>query len=1245
VIDFTDRQKEAIRTTGSSVVVSAAAGSGKTAVLAERCAHLVCDLPAGQRCRVDELLVVTFTEAAAAEMKARILAAIRRRAAERPDDDHTHTQAALIDTAQVSTIHAFCLWMLRRWFNEASIDPAATVLDADAATLLRSDTLNTLFDELYGAEDALGTGFRRLVDDYGLGNDRGMADVVLRIAAFLESLPDPEQWLEDARSALTDGVEQTLAAADERLRLEIRQQTDQVAATAALIRDHLPAGAFHARRLREYLERLEAWARVDDIDTLRAQVAAFDFSFRGSQGLGKGAPPEAADQRDTARRLAEDVRDKLFKRRLKKLARFSRQEMRDHLARVAPYVDTIVELVRRFRTRYARAKRAQDVLDFSDQERGAFELLHDPNDPAGRSAIARELNDRFAHLLVDEFQDINPLQAEILRLASREGDADRPDNFFCVGDVKQSIYRFRLAEPDLFRTRIRQAETGVQGSCVHLTDNFRTVARLLDGINLLFERLMSPSLGGVDYDRSARLNAGRTPQEDPPTDPIEVHILERRPGAATHDDAEHHENGDGEDRLADSADPAQWEAIEREAYVIGSRLLELRAAGLEADARPLAWGDVAVLVRAAAHTAAPLAEFLGRLGIPAQAQTGGGVFDTTEVRDVLALLGVLDNLQQDIPLAAVLRSGVTGLFFSEDDLVAIRLLDRGIPFHETVRRYADRGPDGDLRERLTRLLGRLRRWRAGARRRPLADLLWSVYLESGYLAYVGGLVRGQARRANLLALHERARQFGVFQRQGLRRFLHFLEGLQAHGQEPEAATPPAQTRDAVQVISIHRSKGLEFPVVFLADLGRTFNLTDARKRIIFDRTSGIGLRAVDPQRLIEYPTVVHSAVARSIEAAARDEEMRVLYVALTRARQRLILVGSAPLDSVQQRRELWSRLPQAAGPLELASAGTALDWLIAALATADPERVIWDAYPRRQAAGAPAVRVILHADTEMADWHLESFDPHAENPAASAAARLEPLPAEEPRAGDDTAAAVLRRLDRSYPHLAVSSVRAVVGASEAKNPVDPFVEEYRPDPAPARLPPDRAAFPAPAVLSGQQTAPSPRQRGIVVHRFLEQCDFAAPPDAELRRVVDAGVLSPEEARLVDTAAVAWFTGTDLGRRIRDAGESYKREFIFISAEPAGLFDPTVDAAAEDTVLVRGMADGVLPTPEGLEVVDFKTDAVQAAALDRRAEEYGMQVRLYARAVARVWRRPVTRCWLVFLGPRRIVERPQEQSST
>ncbi|RME38641.1 MAG: hypothetical protein D6788_07040, partial [Planctomycetota bacterium] len=653
-LTFTPEQERAIRSADRSLIVSAAAGSGKTTVIAQRCAYLVCDAPEGVRCDADRLLVLTFTEAAAAEMRERILQAVRDRLDERPDDERLRRQTVLVEAARISTIHAFCWWLIRRYFNEAGVDPGASVLDEREAALLRRETLDQLFADLYAAaerpdapllgdpsaafvaekseqrarpneagssttgpvDDVDPRAFTRLVEVYGLGEDDPIADFVLRLAAFLDSQPDPDGWLDHATEQVKTHRKALVTRWIEELTRELRRQIEYLEPLARRFARTPKATGHIAKALNEHLGRLRAWSeelgdvdapgnveRAEDrgsdasvlqrFDAVRAKIAAYKMP------AARGGPSDdaltASDLalREMGKKQWKWIREGLFKKRIRdRFARFPVSQYSKQLKRTAPYVETLCDLVKAFRKRYADRKRRLNVLDFADQERFAFDLLRDETHRDRPSAIARILRTRFAHVLVDEYQDINPLQEAIIRLVSRDDESDGPGNLFVVGDVKQSIYRFRLAEPSLFTNRTRRLRS--TDGLITLRRNFRSRERILQAVNLLFARWMRPEIGEVVYDEDARLIAGRSDAADG-NRPVEIHLLEKKLDGDDEEETDDDEDGTpAADRTTGYlADPSQWEYPEREAFLVARRIREL----VEENDDPLRYRDIVVLLR------------------------------------------------------------------------------------------------------------------------------------------------------------------------------------------------------------------------------------------------------------------------------------------------------------------------------------------------------------------------------------------------------------------------------------------------------------------------------------------------------------------------------------------------------------------------------------------------------------------------------------------------------------------------
>lgn len=1300
-IEFTPSQQRAIRTTGRSVIVSAAAGSGKTAVLSERCAYLVCDAPPGARCNADELLVLTFTEAAASEMRARIVGAIQQRAADDAGNVRLREQASLVDNAHITTIHAFCLWMIRRWFTEVGIDPSASVLDAGEAELLRRQVLDELFQNLYAraaradepklghveqftedgtpvqprseidSDASLAERFVRLVDDYGLGDDGPIAEFVLRLSAFVTSLPDSDSWLQQAHENATKNPESVVNSLLSELGEEIAVQREHCQSILAQLGDLDPACAFYIELIQDYERQLGEWLNdlnaavavdaAEKVDDILKAIAAYDLSARGAPRLPKDTDPKIRADRDFASKSFKSLRENLFIKRLRtQFASLTLNEWLDGVPATTPYVKTLADLTAAFDDALTTRKRDLNVLEFADLETLAHRLLCDAANPEQPSEVARALQRRFAQVLVDEFQDVSPIQQAILHLVSRESDPAADDNLFVVGDVKQSIYRFRLAEPALFVRRLDSFRRGGAGEAIHLQENFRSKPEILDAVNLLFRALMRFGSGDVDYDESAELRPARADvAQAGPRRAVEFHILERTVTAKGNapdvahlesDQSELTDDGDddserpsavAEQVLTDLNDPSKWDTIEREAHLIGRTILEWRRANAAVvEGRPPEFRDIAVLLRVARYNADRVSAMLNAMGLPAFAAVGGSLFGALEVRDVLSALSLLDNAQQDIPLASVMRSGVLGFRFNEDDLVALRVGLRRGDFHEAVRHYRTSSADVDLRRRLDSFLTRVEQFRDSVRREPLADVIRRMYDDHGYLAYACGLPNGARRRANLLKLYDLARSFGSFHKQGLHRFLQFIESLDREGQELSSAPPIGEAENVIRIMSVHQAKGLEFPVVFVAGLGTKFNLGDCNGRMIFGRQSHIGLRVVDPDRLIEYASAGHRLVATEIERAARAEEMRILYVAMTRARERLVLVGTGKHDS-------WDRQQSGARPIEpltrhaVRSAQNALDWVLPVLSSKTDGSVgsmqgSGDGLPGPR--DEPTYRIIVHAGEEIASWRLDVPDNASQRETMRAVGSGAPLPPHEPTApNDEEVECVKNRIQFTYPHLSVTSVPATAAAGTFKGTFDFLTTAETAVTRFART----DSFAIPASRYAEPDDAGPIATGLLMHRVLQHLDFHATADGrglngELDRLVGQGIIKTRERARIDTDALGWFLNTPVAQSIREAGAEFRREFHFIAREPTESVFADATGDERDFVLVRGIVDGLWPVGDGLEIVDYKTDAVSEDDVERHAERYRPQMWLYARAMAGLWGKQTRRATLVYLSPRRLV---------
>ena len=1379
-VRWTPEQEQAITARGTDLLVAAAAGSGKTAVLVERVIRRLTD--PGDPIDVDELLVVTFTEAAAAEMRERIGAAIEAALAKDPDNERLLRQLALLGRAAISTLHSFCLSLVRQYFYRLGIDPSVSVMGEHEALLLRHEVLDDLFARRFDEEED--GPFHALVDRYGGGRgDEGLRQLVLAVYDYMQSLPWPEAWLEEslARFDVPEG-----AALEDlpwwpplrrKVRLDLERAADSLADAARLTR--LPGGPVaYADVLAAEEAAVRRAARAETYDDLAAAVKGIAFGRlpRAGKDVDEKLKEKVQNLRDGAKKAVRGVLERYFGR--------TAAEWLGDLRVVAPHLRTLGQVVTEFAAEFRAAKAAQSAVDFNDLERFALQLLRDPASTPERlvpSDVARDLRARYKEVLVDEYQDINGVQDAILTLVSRDGE-EGPPNRFMVGDVKQSIYRFRHADPSLFMAKYAAyrpwsgaPDPAASGARIVLGANFRSRLGVVDAVNFLFRQIMTPEAGEIAYDKEAELvyragypplpavpgpsgdtgqpaevpaaapapvppeasadapagTSGETAAEPagatgaasgagasgdtpagtpsgpaahvpagfPAEPPVELHLLDREEPAESEEAAEgategnttDDGTGDGRNSNSLAEELADLTAMEREARLIARRIREM-VDGTPGEPPLQVWDrklqtyrrvryrDIVVLLRATTGRANTFVEVLGQAGIPAYAQMATGYFSATEVEVILSLLQILDNPRQDIPLAAVLHSPIVGL--SAADLARIRLADPRGSFYDALvaaarsaagTRDADATaegagtgmaeaaaaaapdvtpsqPDG-LAEVLSRFLAALDCWRTLARRRPLSQVIWQILQETRYLHYVGGMPGGAQRQANLLALYERARQFDQFARQGLFRFLRFIERMRAESQDMGTAPALGEAEDVVRVMTIHKSKGLEFPVVFVAGLGRKLDERDLSGDLLLERGLGFGPMLVDPESRVKYPTIAHHAVREATRLASLAEELRVLYVALTRARERLVLVGSvAKLRAACQQ---WSRAAAVAGwPLPeslLLSARTYLDWIGPA--------VIRHAAgaPLRRLAG-PALDAAAGLDAAVAGdpsrWQVTVWDPKAQEQLVDLAgvpgareqldwariAAAEPLDRPlDPALGD----ALRARFAWRYPYEPVVRRFGKLSVTELKGHFDPDAE------APGeRLvvgeedgePIGSGLSSRPRFLQEERKGLSPTERGTAAHLVLQHLDLTRPLDAagvgaQLSELVAGKLLTPQQAAAVDAEAIAAFFASPLGRRIRERPDRVRREVSFTLAVPAAEVYPDLSAAvaSSDVVIVQGMIDLLLEEDDGFVLVDYKTDRREP---EQAALRYGTQIRLYRRAVEEILGRPVKEAYLHFLASHR-----------
>ncbi|MGN0773054.1 MAG: helicase-exonuclease AddAB subunit AddA [Candidatus Ventricola sp.] len=1157
--NWTQQQQDAITDRGHSLIVCAAAGSGKTAVLVERIVQLV-----KEGCPIERMLIVTFTNAAAGEMRLRIGSALEQAARERPE---LGEQVMALSRASISTLHRFCGNLLREHFQALGVDPAFRIGDEQECGVLAQQAME---DALYACYEVGSADFMAADACYA---QEELAALAGSLYSFMMTRPDPWAWLDGAVASCGCGADALADSPAARLLvLDAAQQLEQLLGdareTLALCRGE--AGPAHyAAACAQDAAALEALldAAAQGYEPLRLALSAVSYA-----PLGRKKKTDVFDEA-----IAEQVKRRRegMKKAVAALGDALCVSLEDAAADLmmtqAP-LRGLCELVRTYDALYSAAKRQRGLLDFDDLEHGALKAL-------AREEVREALRAQYRYVFIDEYQDSSAIQEAIV------GSFAREDGLFLVGDVKQSIYRFRQAEPALFLARAARYDRAEETSArrIDLQRNFRSRANELAGVNAVFARIMRGDVTEIEYDAREALIPGLEARDDDP--PLELHLIWRGEEEAQEADA------DGEDGAQDGGDgelsARELAGVEREALIAAQRIRALVGTPFydaKADGeRPLRYRDMAVLLRVARGTAALAADILQAEGVPVFCDAGEGYFDIPEIRAMMALLTTVASGAQDEALLSSLRGPALGL--EDSELAAIRMAvpDTKVPYHEAVRRYREEKEDA-LAEKLRGFEARLARWRLCARHQGVDRLIERIYAETGFLAKAGALPGGAARQANLHLLVSRARAFMRAQGGSLHAFLRYAARLRAGG-DSMSASAIGESEDVVRIMTTHKSKGLEFPVVFVLGMGRKMSTRSLSAPLLLHAELGAGLSCVDTQLHSERDTLLRRAIRVRLTREQLAEEIRILYVAMTRARERLILIGDA---GSQQVPALWKRGNQAGS---LRAMRTGLDMVCPALVQAGASCMIRE---EEVMAGESRWRVFAHfggAATEK--------EPRSDEAVMRMLARLEGT-----AATDDELVRLLnftpqdaRRAVRKTSVSAVIRDEKRAAQAEEDDPLAPRETEIM------RLP----RFMQEAQMTGAQI-------GTAFHRLMRMLDLdalrgsrdiAAELAAQRGRLLDDGVISQAEGGAVSVRMLVDFFASPLGVRVLGS-ERVEREwaFTFRRAAPDG-----------QEQLVQGVIDCCFVEDGQWVLVDYKTDSPRdvQAVLDRHRP----QLNVYAQALTRI----------------------------
>lgn len=1184
-IQLTKSQQAVVEDRGGRVLVSAAAGSGKTRVLVERLFRRVLG---EEQADLDDFLIITYTRAAAAELRERIAQELGRRMAEDPGDRHLQRQLLLVYQTDIKTIDSFCTALLRENVHlldlgeQGGLTADFRVLDEGEAELLRQRVLPRVLESFY---TGMTPGQTQLADCFGFGrDDRGLEDLVLELHSKVQSHAYPHRWLEEQRQSWAslpeDGGETEFGRALlTRLARKARHWADLLTRAGEELRSD---GA---------LEKAYGPAFASGTAQLEALAEAAETGWDAAAGRLPDFPRLSPARKCEDPALKEKMQT-LWNRCKKESAAFcailetTGAETGEDLRRSAPAMEALLALCVDFSAAYQQEKLRRNVTDFSDQEHYAVRLLLGED---GRpTPLAAVMSERYLEVMVDEYQDTNQVQNCIFDALARGGRS-----LFTVGDVKQSIYRFRLADPTIFLEQYRrypdaaEAEEG-EPRRILLSQNFRSRKEVLDAANFVFSAIMSREMGEVEYGEAERLYFGASylpPREDCLT---EFHLL-----LPPQDDGE-----------AEKVPAALLEA-----QMAADRIAALLSEGFpvtdedSGELRPCRAEDIVILMRSPGPRLRHYARALMERGIPCATQENEDFFSSMEVAVMCSLLEILDNPRQDVPLIAVLRSPLAG--FSPDRLALIRGRHPEGDFYEALAAFGEE----DCEEFLTRLAD----LRSLARDMSVHRLIWRIYNQWNVLGVFGAMSGGGRRRENLVALYEHAKSFESAGYKGLFAFVTHLRRLLESGEQPVTAS--GASSGGVQIMSIHKSKGLEFPIVLLTDLGKRFNRADLQTPVLVHPRLGLGPLYIDLDRRIRYPTIAREAVSGLVSRESRSEEMRVLYVGMTRAKEKLILTASMPAAG-RRMKELGalSALPV---PAETVDGGRSMaEWILLPLLRR------WEAAPLRDLAGQEAEDFSL---TEDALWQVFL---HKDTPGICLPAGTE---AGGNSAADAPALPVNREaLDFVYPYAAACTAPTKITATQLKGR-----EKDREIVQETIQPYVRRDFSAPRFLSGRRPLTG-AERGTATHLVMQHLPLKEDTDvgAVVEDLAARRFLTREQAEAVDQAAVRRFLASPLASELRKA-DRVEREFRFSLLMPGEKYFPELDGGEE--VLLQGVVDLFAVRDGGVTVVDFKTDYVTEDTLPEKIAHYRPQLEAYSAALERILELPVKHRILYFFCAGQAVE--------
>ena len=1250
---WTDEQLLAIETRGKNLLVAAAAGSGKTAVLVERIIKIITD--DNNPVDIDKLLVVTFTNAAASEMRERIGDAISKKLEEMPDSKMLQRQLALLNKSNITTIHSFCLDIIKNNFHLIDLDPGFRIGDETECTIIKQDVLIELFEDKYDKEDE---DFLNLIEAYCTNrDDERLKEIVLKLYNFSMSGPWPSVWLrEKAQEFNINSLDELEKASwykvlKESLYLDLNNAKNGLDEAIKICEEDSDLAPY-LLNLKPELNGIEnAINSLNlNLEQIYKAIKDIEFAYRiktVKKGLGDELDKKKVKSlRDDVKKKINQIKGGVFS--------VSLDETLNGIKNMYPIIKSLTELVIEFSDRYVKKKMERVILDFNDLEHLCLKILtcNDENGEVYASSVAQKFREKFEEVLVDEYQDSNNVQETIISMVSRK-DLDNP-NVFMVGDVKQSIYRFRQAKPELFLEKYNSysEEDNKKNRKIMLYKNFRSREEVIKGVNFIFKSLMSKTVGELDYTDKEALNLGASydeinkdnvyfqDNEFIDLDKIEVsgalelHILDK----SSDFEYEKNEINDEDDKENDNEEDLSAVAIE--ARIIAKRIKELINPSdgkcfMVFDKnlnryRKITYKDIVILLRSTKNWADTIVEELSFGGIPVYADINTGYFQTIEIRTIMSLLHIIDNPMQDIYTIASMRSPIFA--FTSEELADIRILNRDNYFYLNVKDIAedvyDERINKSLKDKCVYFIEKIGSWREKSLYMPIDEFLWYLYSDTSYYGYVGAMVNGIQRQANLRILFQRAKQYEQTSFKGLFNFINFINKLRKSSGDLGTAKILGENEDVVRIMSIHKSKGLEFPVVFLSGCGKQFNLRDINDSLLFHEELGIGADCIDIKKRIRYTTLQKYAIKKKFELETLSEEMRILYVALTRAKEKLIITGS----SYNLQKDIDACYKAGVKgfnkviPSELLKQKSYLKWIMTALIKHKDGDIL------RQGKNE-----FVEISDDLSSWKInfhKKSDFGVENVEDSIEKKNISILSLN-YSNFEVDEEIRKRLEFRYKYRDVCSVPSNISVSDIKK-----AEEEIFEPQAENLFSEEKNRKKPRFIM-EEKGLSKAEKGTAMHFVMQKLDLNKVNllneiKEQIKNMFEKGLITKDEEESINIFKIQKFFKSNLGQRLLKAYKENKqvfRELPFITEIPVKRIEKDlIDKIFNNEKLrLQGIIDCFFEEDDGIVLLDYKTDYVENGKEKEILDKYRVQIDLYTETLERVIGKKVKERYLYLFG--------------